>query len=94
MHIVNKKHNLNIHILKNKMGNCAMLTLVKKVQVACNNFKYSNNFTKGKFIRDKPGHYIQMKFLNLQKDITIPNKRISNMEQKLTVGNLFFSILS
>ena len=71
------------------MGKYAMLTLVKKGQVVCNNFRYSNNFKKGKFLRDKQGHYIQMKFLNLQKDITILNKRISNMEQKLIVGNLF-----
>ena len=76
-------------MLKNKIGKYAMLTLVKKAQVVCNNFRYSNNFTKGKFIRDKQGHYMHMKFLNLQKDITILNKKISNMERKLMVGNLF-----
>lgn len=88
-YILSIRNNLNTHMLKNKIGKYAMLTLVKKAQVVCNNFRYSNNFTKGKFIRHKQGHYMQMKFLNLQKDITILNKRISNMEQKLMVGNLF-----
>lgn len=66
------------------------LTLVKKAEVVAF-ISDRASCMKGKFIRDKQGHYIKMKYLILQDDIAIfiieiLKKRILNMGQKLIVG--------
>lgn len=66
------------------------LTRVKKAEVVAF-ISDRANCMKGKFIRDKQGHYIKMKYLILQDNlailiIEILKKRILNMGQKLIVG--------
>ena len=75
------------------------LTLVKKAEVVAL-ISDRANCMKGKFIRDKQGHYIKMKYLILQDDIAILiieilNKRTLNMGQNLIVGiSIFPAVLS